>query len=166
MTAYSATQNAERLLKLSNEVSRIAGALAQLSNHPESGAGPHHGQGAHVPEVSADTVMRLIRARRLRSKFFPADLFADPAWDMMLDLLHAELMQRRVSVSSLCAAADVAPTTALRWLTNMVDQGLFVRRSDPLDGRRVFVELAPDVSTGLKRYFVEAARAPDRPEPS
>jgi hypothetical protein len=48
----------------------------------------------------------------------------------------------------------------------MVDQGLFVRRSDPLDGRRVFVELAPDVSTGLKRYFVEAARACDRPEPS
>jgi DNA-binding MarR family transcriptional regulator len=50
----------------------------------------------------------------------------------------------RVPVSSLCIAADVPPTTALRWLKTLVQQGLFVRRADPHDGRRVFVELAPE----------------------
>jgi hypothetical protein len=39
----------------------------------------------------------------------------------------------------------------------MVERGLFVRRSDPLDGRRIFVELAPEMSDGMRRYFVEAA---------
>lgn len=33
--------------------------------------------------------------------------------------------------------------------------GLFVRRADPHDGRRVFVELAPGTSQALRRYFAE-----------
>jgi DNA-binding MarR family transcriptional regulator len=37
----------------------------------------------------------------------------------------------------------------------MVSQGLFIRRADPHDGRRVFVELAPDTSHALRRYFAE-----------
>jgi DNA-binding MarR family transcriptional regulator len=108
-----------------------------------------------MPEVSADTVHSVIRARRLRSRFFPEGLFADPAWDMLLDLLQAEIAQLRVPVSSLCIAAAVPPTTALRWLKTMTEEGLFVRRSDPHDGRRVFVELAPQASQALRRYFAE-----------
>jgi DNA-binding MarR family transcriptional regulator len=97
----------------------------------------------------------VIRARRLRSRFFPEELFADPAWDMLLDLLQAEISQLRVPVSSLCIAAAVPATTALRWLKTLVSQGLFVRRADPHDGRRVFVELAPETSQALRRYFAE-----------
>ena len=41
----------------------------------------------------------------------------------------------------------------------MVSQGLFVRRADPHDGRRVFVELAPAASTALRRYFAEVGKA-------
>jgi len=37
----------------------------------------------------------------------------------------------------------------------MVSRGIFVRRADPLDGRRVFVEMAPDASSALTRYFAE-----------
>jgi DNA-binding MarR family transcriptional regulator len=37
----------------------------------------------------------------------------------------------------------------------MVSQGLFIRRSDPHDGRRVFVELAPEASRAMRRYFAE-----------
>ena len=106
-----------------------------------------------VGQQQAATVRAVIQARRLREKFFPADLFADPAWDMMLDLLQAEIVGLRVQVSSLCIAAAVPPTTALRWLTSMVKQGLFVRRADPHDGRRVFVELSPDTSAALRHYF-------------
>ncbi len=74
---------------------------------------------------------------------------------MLLDLLQAELPQLRVPVSSLCIAAAVPATTALRWLKTMTLQGLFVRRADPHDGRRVFVELAPEASVALRRYFAE-----------
>ena len=108
-----------------------------------------------MPEISAETVRTVIRARRLRARFFSEELFADPAWDMLLDLLQAEIAQLRVPVSSLCIAAAVPATTALRWLKTMVSNGLFVRRADPHDGRRVFVELSPDASRALRRYFAE-----------
>lgn len=108
--------------------------------------------------MSAETVRAVIRARRLRARYFQDGLFADPAWDMLLDLLQAEIAQLRVPVSSLCIAAAVPATTALRWLKSMTNQGMFVRRADPHDGRRVFVELAPETSIALRRYFAEVGK--------
>ena len=151
-------QNTERLRQLSDEVSRIAATLARLSAGP--GAPARRAEllpTGDVPEVSAETVQGVIRARRLRTRYFPEHLFADPAWDMLLDLLQAEIAQLRVPVSSLCIAAAVPATTALRWLKSMVQEGIFLRRADPHDGRRVFVELAPEASRALRRYFAEVA---------
>jgi len=150
--------SADRLRQLSDEVSRIAATLARLSVAP--GVAPverpevatQHGE---APNVSLDTVRQVIRARRLRARFFDEELFADPAWDMLLDLLQAEIAQHRVPVSSLCIAAAVPATTALRWIKTMTDAGLFKRRADPHDGRRVFVELSPTASESMRRYFGE-----------
>jgi len=154
----AADRNADRLRQLSDEVSRIASTLARLSAGPAAPARPiERGSTADIPQVSAETVRAVIRARRLRARFFPEELFADPAWDMLLDLLQAEISQLRVPVSSLCIAAAVPATTALRWLKTMVQQGMFVRRADPHDGRRVFVELAPEASQALRRFFAEIA---------
>jgi DNA-binding MarR family transcriptional regulator len=149
-------KSAARLRQLSDEVSRIATTLARLSTGPSPSArGPEREPAGEVPDVSADTIRAIIRARRLRARYFTEDLFADPAWDMLLDLLQAEISHLRVPVSSLCIAAAVPATTALRWLKTMVQNGLFLRRADPHDGRRVFVELAPQTSQALRRYFAE-----------
>jgi hypothetical protein len=156
----SADKNAARLRQLSEVVSRIASTLARLSTGPS--APPRLLESEPIsdaPPVSAETVRSAIRARRLRARYFPEDLFGDPAWDMLLDLLQAEISQLRVPVSSLCIAAAVPATTALRWLKTMVQQGLFVRRADPHDGRRVFVELAPEASQAMRRYFAEVGQA-------
>ena len=154
-------QTSTRLRQLSDEVNRIAATLARLSSTPAKPAGlaDRGGKVEDVPPVAAETVRSVIRARRLRSRFFADELFADPAWDMLLDLLQAEVAQLRVPVSSLCIAAAVPATTALRWLKAMVDQGLFVRRADPHDGRRVFVELSPSASKALHLYFAEVGQA-------
>jgi hypothetical protein len=151
MTAYSKDASSERLLLLSDEVSRIAGTLARLSTDaPTARAGD-----GQIPEISADQVLKVLHARRMRSRFLPDELFADPAWDMMLDLLYAELSHQRVSVSKLCAASAVPATTALRWITTLVERGVFTRRADPHDARRFFVELSPETSRSLRRYFAE-----------
>ena len=151
--------NAERLRQLSEEVSRIASTLARLSTGPGAPVrAVEQPAVGDVPPLSADTVRSVIRARRLRARYFRDELFADPAWDMLLDLLQAEIAQLRVPVSSLCIAAAVPATTALRWLKTMVSEGLFVRRADPHDGRRVFVELAPEASQALRRYFAEVGQ--------
>src|SRR4029453_878080 len=94
----------------------------------------------------------------LRTRYFEEELFADPAWDMLLDLLQAEIAQHRVPVSSLCIAPAVPAPTGLRWIKTMTDAGLFKRRADPHDGRRVFVELAPLASDAMRRYFGEVGK--------
>ena len=148
-----------RLRQLSDEVSRIAATLARLSTGPATTnfEGPEPAVG-EIPSVSLDTVRQVIRARRLRARFFDEALFADPAWDMLLDLLQAEIAQHRVPVSSLCIAAAVPATTALRWIKTMTDAGLFQRRADPHDGRRVFVELSPQASEAMRRFFAEVGK--------
>jgi hypothetical protein len=159
LSDVASDQNAARLRQLSDEVGRIAATLARISANPPTPArAVEPAKSEEIPDISADTVRAVIRARRLRARFFPEDLFADPAWDMLLDLLQAEIAQLRVPVSSLCIAAAVPATTALRWLKTLVQQGLFVRRADPHDGRRVFVELAPDTSQALRRYFAEVGK--------
>jgi hypothetical protein len=159
LSDVASDKNAERLRQLSEEVSRIASTLARLSAGPGTPPRLLEPQPAgDVPPLSADIVRNVIRARRLRARYFPEELFADPAWDMLLDLLQAEIAQLRVPVSSLCIAAAVPATTALRWLKTLVSQGVFLRRADPHDGRRVFVELAPEASQALRRYFAEVGQ--------
>ena len=87
-------------------------------------------------------VRAILKARRARDRLFAGGLFADPAWDMLLELYAAELCGYRVSISSLCTAAAVPTTTALRWTKCLEEKGLARRSPDPLDGRRVFISLS------------------------
>jgi len=74
------------------------------------------GEGCFVNSAVHKQVRAVIRARRARAQFFEATLFADPAWDMLLELFASELGTERMSVTALCAGAAVPPTTALRWI--------------------------------------------------
>lgn len=155
-----------RLRQLSEEVSRIARVLATMSGEEQIGtlAAPRAEPSAAAPRrgndaiIDAMQVRAMIRARRLRELYFPADLFADPAWDMLLDLMAARLERRQVAVSSLCIAAAVPPTTALRWIKLLTDQGILIRIADPTDGRRVFIELADTAAEGMMNYLAAAQR--------
>ena len=106
---------------------------------------------------------RIIRQRQQRVRFLDADLFADPAWDMLLDLIAARVERKRVSVTSLCIASGVPPTTALRWIGQMVEAGLFVRVCDDTDRRRAFIELTEKAVDAMARYFDELALAAPMP---
>lgn len=101
----------------------------------------------------AKAIRQMLRQRRMRAQYLPAALFADPAWDMLLDLYAAQLERKPVSVSSLCIAAAVPTTTALRWIKAMTDAGLFVRKDDPRDGRRILIGLSEGAGEALARYF-------------
>lgn len=146
---------AERLRRLSEEVARIAGALAELSSSARSASytALPNGAAAGDAPLDANVVRGLIRVRRLRDQFFSKELFADPAWDMLLDLMAARLERSRVAVSSLCIAAAVPATTALRWIRTLTEHGLFVRSADPEDGRRIFIELSDAAYDSMTAYF-------------
>jgi DNA-binding MarR family transcriptional regulator len=103
--------------------------------------------------ISEQAVRLILKARRSRDKYFPANLFADPAWDMLLELYAAELGQRRMSISSLCIGAGVPATTALRWISTLEKNCLLDRSNDPFDGRRVWVYLSAAGSEAMTAYF-------------
>jgi len=136
---------------LSAEASRIATQLAALAELRQEATGLQR-------PIDAMLVRRLLRARRDRARFLPSDLFADPAWDMLLDLMAARLEGRQEPVSSLCIAANVPTTTALRWVRSLTDAGLIERQADPFDARRSYVRLtdaAADAVLGWLRLFAE-----------
>jgi hypothetical protein len=98
---------------------------------------------------------RIIRQRQLRGRFFDGGLFADPAWDMLLDLAAARAEYKRVSVTSLCIASGVPPTTALRWIALMTEAGILERVEDETDRRRAFIALTDRSADAMARYFAE-----------
>ena len=75
--------------------------------------------------------------------------------DMLLDLTAARAEHTRVSVTSLCIASGVPPTTALRWIGQMTDAGLLERVEDETDRRRAFIALTEKAADGMARYFAE-----------
>jgi hypothetical protein len=152
MTKHTPDLNQHRLLQLSEEVSRISAKLAQLSMGLEEPAATSVEPNERAPEASEGAVRWIINARNLRSRFLPEGLVADPAWDMLLELLRAEIAQQRLSVSSLCCAANAPATTALRYIKSMVQQGLMMREPDPFDARRVYITLVPEMSKALRDY--------------
>ena len=107
-------------------------------------------------------VRRIIRQRQMRARFFDGDLFADPAWDMLLDLTAARAEHGRVSVTSLCIASGVPPTTALRWIGQMTEGGLLERVEDETDRRRAFITLTDKAADAMARYFAEMGALANR----
>lgn len=103
--------------------------------------------------VTPQQVRSILRARICRQEFLKAALFAEPAWDMLLELFARELEHQRASVSQLCGASGVPETTAHRWIENLEKEGLIVRRDDQFDGRRVWVSLSSKGSEAMQRYF-------------
>lgn len=125
------------LLELGEEAARIAHSLSRLAARlPRAVVQPGE------RPVDATWIRRGIRLRRLRERFFPPELFADPAWDILLDLAAARLEGVATPVSSLCVAAAVPATTALRWIKGMTEGGFLVREPDPFDKRRILVRLS------------------------
>lgn len=104
----------------------------------------------------------LVAAQDLRARRFRAGLFADPAWNMLLDLFIARLEGRAICVSSLCIAARVPATTAHRWIRGMEQHGEIVRRADPIDGRRFYLAMSDQAFMAMLDQMLEMAALLDR----
>lgn len=155
----------QQLLRLTEEVTRVARVLAGLAPDASGRAGivsdSATGYRARpaTPPVAASDIRAIIRWRRRRDALLPGDHFADPVWDMILDLAAAQIEGVDVAISSLCIAAAVPPTTALRAITTLTDAGVFLRAADPRDGRRIHIRLADVVASRVLAFLAEAKGA-------
>lgn len=100
-----------------------------------------------------------LAARRRRDDLIGAGLFADPGWDILLDLYVNEMEGALISVSSACLASGVATSTALSWIQKLVSRGLVIRERDRRDGRRTFLRLTTEATDAIERWINATFRA-------
>ena len=97
----------------------------------------------------------LERARR--AAFFPAGLFGEPSWDILLDLFVASRDNELRSVKEVCIASHAPDATALRYIDQLVASGLVLRTRDTRDNRRKFLSLSPEGYRRMNRFLTSAA---------
>lgn len=151
---------AERLDRIGEAGGRGTSAFAfespRRTYHGEDGENETHPVRKQRPPLPDPRLVRqLIARRQARAKFFPQAQFADPAWDMLLDLTAARAEHARVSVTSLCIASGVPATTALRWIAQLETAGLVERVADDIDKRRAFIALSDKAAEAMAAYFAE-----------
>lgn len=137
----------QRFAKLANQIFRFLDQVeASTSSTP-------------VKESASDAaaiarLKRIVAARAVRNRLFGQDLFSDPAWDIMLDLTIAMAEKRSISISSLCIAANVPTTTALRQIKAMKEKGLINIVCDPNDRRRKYVTLSESAHEMMTKFTI------------
>ncbi|TCM35247.1 response regulator [Novosphingobium sp. ST904] len=157
-----------KISSLSTELQR----LAILMDDPDASArradvapsdeikAPVAGVNAPASETGqlTDYIRELLRKEMKRREIGGGELFGDPAWEMLLDLLLAKIEGRRVSVSSACIASGAPMSTALRLVRRLVGEGVLCRLPDEQDRRRHFLIINPKFELPLLDYLTEQLR--------
>lgn len=110
-------------------------------------------------ERQRTTLDDLRAVRKIRSKYFPSELFSDPCWEMLLDLYDGQLAGQEVTVTSLGAASGAPLTTALRRMEALQAHGLIDRIEDPQDKRRTIVRLSKNGLAAAESFFDTYSRS-------
>jgi DNA-binding MarR family transcriptional regulator len=124
------------------ELIRLRLGLVAESDHREGSAAasllpaPHaHSRERLLSHIAAD----IYALRRRRNRHLPAHLVAEPAWDLLLSFMMEP--SKSQTVGNACIAADVPPTTALRWIALLEQEGLLTRSRASGDGRMIVLSL-------------------------
>jgi len=97
----------------------------------------------------------LIEITKRRSRLVSvANLFADPAWFILLDLFVRQHSGLQTSVSSACHASFSPVTTALRHLAILTERKIIEREYDSVDQRRIFLRLTEEASAEIQRTLL------------
>lgn len=140
------SEGRDRLEQLTEEARQLANMLGSIQRIPlpsVSHNGPVQSKLADETDLpNKERMLELLRTRDIKTRYFTDQLFIDPAWHMLLDLMENHLLNRRVPVSALYIASGVSPATAARRLDEMEQAGLIKRMLDPNDGRRQFAHLS------------------------
>lgn len=113
---------------------------------------------APSPKQLQSFVRSIVRFRQNRAQFLDSALFADPAWDILLDLTSAALEGKPVPASSVSAASQAPLSTALRYIRQLTDAGLIRSWRDPEDKRRTLLELEPETFQAMHDYLSSVHR--------
>ena len=109
--------------------------------------------GGNEQDLLAAIAQSEFHNRRRRDSLIRYDLFAEPAWDMLLDLYIEHHRGQPVAIDRLCAVSATASTTALRWLGLLIEKELVMRSSSAEEGGPVRVALSERGVGEMERYL-------------
>lgn len=89
-------------------------------------------------------IRTLIKWRRNREEVFKSVRFADPNWDILLELTNAFQQGEESPLLSVYAASNVPMSTAARYVQDLHEKGLVRRWEDPKDRRRICLSLTEE----------------------
>ena len=144
--------------QIARRLAEVEGQLARKRRSPPGRALSD----AHL----ADIAESIYRARRRRERYFSPELFAEPAWDFLLDLFISKARTQRVSTTSVTEAAGVPIATGHRWLSHLEKQGLMRRYAAPDDARLTLLELTDKGYRLMHSYVTEGMDRAEVPVPS
>lgn len=118
-----------------------------MNDEPDRAA--RHGTVVPLGRPARTSPELLARARRaqqlrtgLRALSLPPNLFVDPAWDMMVELVIADGEQLPLFVKDLILLSGESAASAMRRIARLEEEGLVRRCHDQRDHRRVLVTLS------------------------
>lgn len=105
---------------------------------------------------------QLLRARLKMADIAPKGLLRDSAWDMILELFINGEEGGILYVKQLMLMSGESSTAAMRRIDRLEEAGFIERFPDPLDRRRVIVQLK-DVGRTAMLAMLQHAFEPDKP---
>jgi len=150
------------------ELRAIAGRLMLIAEQKEA-PGRFDEEAGEDPLFGDEFLAKLAREeydlRRSRHCFLDEDLFAEPAWDILLDLFASDVEGRKISVTSSCVASGVPRSTAMRYLVELEERGLVRRNCSEVDGRVHYLSLTEHGTAKVKQALRHYAAMRLRREP-
>jgi DNA-binding MarR family transcriptional regulator len=115
--------------------------------------------GHSKPEAARETDARkfaariIFETRKARSRLFPASMFSDPAWDMLIALYIAE---EAPAAADLARSISASVTTAMRWIEILETHKFIVREQSPTDRRAHAIRLTEQARNKLDSLLSDA----------
>jgi DNA-binding MarR family transcriptional regulator len=118
-----------------------------------TGGGTGEAQAVVTPLNGRELAKQLLAQRQARFDHFPAELFHEPAWDMLLALFVAHEERRTMNVKTLVGSAHAPVTTSQRWIDHLHKLKLIDRVIDPVDRRRMEISLSDAGYAAITAYL-------------
>ncbi len=112
-------------------------------------------RGSPAKSDLAKLACSLYDSRRARERVFDAELFGEPAWDMLLALYALPSRGETMTITSLTYAALVPDTTGHRWQALLRSAGLIERSAQGVDGRKQIVRLTFAGQSLMEKYLTK-----------
>jgi len=130
------------------DVARIIATLADFSaklDMQKKSLSQHRDEAKPREERPALALARsLIRSRAAAQAVFPADLFQDPAFDILLTVFVSDEEGHDMPISAAVTSGGTPMTTGLRWLSKLEKLGMICRRGDDFDKRKQYISLTEE----------------------